>query len=69
MRVEALEAAGVIQKYVALADAAALGLGLNVFINISLKEQTWHSLSCPARNSIRGRCETDRPSCRCFSPW
>ena len=38
-RVKALEAGGVIQRYVALANAAALGLGLNVFINISLKEQ------------------------------
>jgi len=32
MRVKALESAGVIQRYVALASAAALGLGLNVFI-------------------------------------
>jgi Lrp/AsnC family leucine-responsive transcriptional regulator len=38
-RVKALEAAGVISRYVALANAAALGLGLNVFINISLKTQ------------------------------
>ena len=38
-RVKALEAAGVIVRYVALADAAALGLGLNVFISISLKSQ------------------------------
>ena len=39
-RVKALEAAGVIRRYVALADPAALGLGLNVFISISLKHQT-----------------------------
>ncbi len=45
MRVKALEAAGVIQQYVALADAAALGLGLNVFINISLKEQSKQALA------------------------
>ncbi len=38
-RVKALEGAGVIERYVALANAKALGLGLNVFINISLKEQ------------------------------
>jgi len=45
IRVKALEAAGVIHKYVALADAAALGLGLNVFINISLKEQSREALA------------------------
>ena len=33
-RVRALEAAGVIDRYVALTNAKALGLGLNVFINI-----------------------------------
>jgi DNA-binding Lrp family transcriptional regulator len=44
-RVKALEAAGVIQRYVALANAAALGLGLNVFINISLKSQSKEALA------------------------
>ena len=44
-RVKALEAAGVIQRYVALANAAALGLGLNVFINISLKTQSKEALA------------------------
>jgi DNA-binding Lrp family transcriptional regulator len=39
-RVRALESAGVIDRYVALANATALGLGLNVFINISLKSQS-----------------------------
>jgi Lrp/AsnC family transcriptional regulator, leucine-responsive regulatory protein len=39
VRVKALEAAGVIQRYVALADPKKVGLGLNVFISISLKEQ------------------------------
>ena len=39
-RVKALEAAGVIERYVALANAKLLGLSLNVFISISLKEQT-----------------------------
>ena len=39
-RVKALEATGVISRYVALANAAALGLGLNVFISISLKTQS-----------------------------
>ncbi|HLT98254.1 MAG TPA: Lrp/AsnC family transcriptional regulator [Burkholderiaceae bacterium] len=38
-RVKALEAAGIIDRYVAIANAAALGLGLNVFISISLKSQ------------------------------
>jgi DNA-binding Lrp family transcriptional regulator len=45
MRVKALEAGGVIQRYVALASAAALGLGLNVFISISLKEQSRQALT------------------------
>jgi Lrp/AsnC family leucine-responsive transcriptional regulator len=38
-RVRALEAAGVIRHYVALLDPAPLGLHLNVFISISLKQQ------------------------------
>ena len=45
MRVKALESSGVIQRYVALANAAALGLGLNVFINISLNEQSRQALA------------------------
>ena len=44
-RVKALEAGGVIERYVALASAKALGLGLNVFINISLKEQSKAALA------------------------
>ncbi|AEG91591.1 transcriptional regulator, Lrp/AsnC family-like protein [Ramlibacter tataouinensis TTB310] len=44
-RVKALQAAGVIQRYVALADPKAVGLGLNVFISISLKEQSRGSLA------------------------
>jgi Lrp/AsnC family transcriptional regulator, leucine-responsive regulatory protein len=44
-RVKALEAGGVIERYVALASAKALGLGLNVFINISLKEQSKSALA------------------------
>ena len=44
-RVKALEANGVIERYVALASAKALGLGLNVFINISLKEQSKTALA------------------------
>jgi Lrp/AsnC family transcriptional regulator, leucine-responsive regulatory protein len=39
-RVKALEASGVIERYVALANPSKLGLGLSVFINISLKEQS-----------------------------
>ena len=44
-RVKALEAAGVIQRYVALTNPRALGLDLNVFINISLKEQSKAALA------------------------
>lgn len=44
-RVKALENAGVIERYVALVSARHLGLGLNVFINISLKEQAKDSLA------------------------
>ena len=44
-RVKALENNGVINRYVALANAAALGLGLNVFISISLKEQSKAALA------------------------
>jgi DNA-binding Lrp family transcriptional regulator len=35
----------VIDRYVAIANAKALGLGLNVFINISLKSQSKESLA------------------------
>jgi Lrp/AsnC family leucine-responsive transcriptional regulator len=44
-RVKALEGGGVISRYVALVDAAALGLGLNVFISISLTSQNKESLA------------------------
>ena len=44
-RVKALESTGVIQRYVALTDSAALGLGLNVFTSISLKDQPRESLA------------------------
>ncbi|MGB3068075.1 MAG: Lrp/AsnC family transcriptional regulator [Ottowia sp.] len=44
-RVKALEKSGVIRRYVALADAAQLGLGLNVFINISLRTQSKDALA------------------------
>lgn len=44
-RVKAMEAAGVIERYVALASAKQLGLGLNVFINISLKSQSKEALA------------------------
>jgi len=44
-RVKALESSGVIDRYVALCNAAALGLGLNVFISISLKAQSKESLA------------------------
>jgi Transcriptional regulators len=38
-RVKALERAGVIRRYVALADPVKLGLNLNVFIQVSLEKQ------------------------------
>ncbi len=44
-RVKALEASGVIARYVALANPAKLGIGLSVFINISLKEQSKAALA------------------------
>jgi len=44
-RVRALETQGVIHRYVALVDPKALGLGLNVFISISLKEQSKQALA------------------------
>ena len=44
MRVKALKDKGVIRNYVALADPKILGLGLNVFISISLEEQSKESL-------------------------
>jgi Lrp/AsnC family transcriptional regulator, leucine-responsive regulatory protein len=43
-RVKALEAAKVIDRYVAIANAAELGLGLSVFISISLRSQGKESL-------------------------
>jgi Lrp/AsnC family leucine-responsive transcriptional regulator len=39
-RVKALRASGMIRRYVALLDAQQLGLNLNVFISISLKQQS-----------------------------
>ncbi len=44
-RVKALEADGVISRYVALVNASKLGLGLNVFINISLRTQSKEALA------------------------
>jgi Lrp/AsnC family leucine-responsive transcriptional regulator len=38
-RVRSLEARGVIERYVALADPHALGLKVNVFIQVSLEKQ------------------------------
>lgn len=43
-RVKALENAGYIRQYVALLDPAHLGLNLNVFVSISLKEQNREAL-------------------------
>jgi Lrp/AsnC family leucine-responsive transcriptional regulator len=44
-RVKALESSGVIDRYVAIANPQKLGLGLNVFISISLKEQSKAALA------------------------
>ena len=44
-RVKALKSAGVIDRYVVLANPLKLGLGLSVFINISLKEQSKSALA------------------------
>jgi Lrp/AsnC family transcriptional regulator, leucine-responsive regulatory protein len=44
-RVKALEATTVIDRYVAIVNAAALGLGLNVFISISLRSQSKDALA------------------------
>jgi Lrp/AsnC family leucine-responsive transcriptional regulator len=43
-RVRALESRGLIRQYVALLDAKQLGLHLNVFISISLKQQNREAL-------------------------
>ncbi|PKO74496.1 MAG: ArsR family transcriptional regulator [Betaproteobacteria bacterium HGW-Betaproteobacteria-15] len=43
-RVRALEARGLIRQYVALLDAQQLGRHLNVFISISLKQQSRETL-------------------------
>ena len=45
MRVRALKDEGVIRNYVALTDPKKLGLDLNVFISISLKEQSKEALA------------------------
>ena len=44
-RVKAMQTAGVIARYVALVNAASLGLGLNVFISISLTNQSKAALA------------------------
>ena len=44
-RVKALEASGVVARYVALINAQAVGLSLNVFISISLKSQSKEALA------------------------
>lgn len=44
-RVRALERAGTIRRYVALVDPEALGLGVSVFISISLREQNTATLA------------------------
>src|SRR3546814_1242588 len=51
-RVKALESGGIIVRYVALANAAALGLGLNVFISISLKSQDKEALASFERRIV-----------------
>jgi DNA-binding Lrp family transcriptional regulator len=44
-RVRALERSGTIRRYVALVAPEALGLGVSVFISISLREQTAATLA------------------------
>jgi Lrp/AsnC family leucine-responsive transcriptional regulator len=44
-RVKRLEGEGVIERYVALLNAEALGLGLNVFINVRLERQTLETVT------------------------
>ena len=44
-RVKALRQAGVIRRYVALVDPEAVGLGVSVFISISLREQNTAALA------------------------
>jgi Lrp/AsnC family transcriptional regulator, leucine-responsive regulatory protein len=44
-RVKAMEAGGVIERYVALVNPKQLGLNLSVFISISLKEQSKSALA------------------------
>ena len=44
-RVKALEKTGVIRRYVALVDPEAVGLGVSVFISISLREQNTAALA------------------------
>lgn len=43
-RVRALEQAGIINRYVALVNPSAVGLGLNVFIHVSLERQVEKTL-------------------------
>jgi len=53
-RVRSLEASGLIRQYVALLDPNLLGLQLNVFISISLKQQSREALQAfEERISIR----------------
>lgn len=44
-RVKALEKAGVIRRYVALVDPESIGLGISVFISVSLREQSSAALA------------------------
>lgn len=44
-RVRALETAGVISRYVTLLDPTSVGLGISVFIHITLERQTENELS------------------------
>ena len=55
-RVKALEKSGVIQRYVSLLNPLAVGLGVNVFIQISLKTQTRTALKS-FESAVRNRPE------------
>jgi Lrp/AsnC family leucine-responsive transcriptional regulator len=56
VRVKALESAGVITRYVALLDPQAVGLGVNVFVQVRLEKQIETFLNAFER-AVAGRPE------------
>ena len=53
-RVRALEEGGVIRGYVALVDAAAVGLPVSVFVRVTLEKQVEHDLDA-FEDAVRAR--------------